>query len=72
MSTASFERTSKKKLSIIGEIHDDKDALEPLLGKENEQRKSNKNLNKLILVTIVCFFFMVIEIIGGYFASSIA
>jgi Co/Zn/Cd efflux system component len=63
------DRHSKKKLSLVGEI-DEKDEEEPLLDKNI--RKSNKNLNKLILVTMVCSVFMVIEVIGGYLASSIA
>lgn len=32
----------------------------------------NSNIKKLWIVSIVCFIFMVIELIGGYLASSIA
>ena len=72
MSTSDgFERTSKKKISLIGELNDKDDAEEPLLPK-NTPIKANKNLNKLILVTCVCSVFMIIEVIGGYMASSIA
>jgi Co/Zn/Cd efflux system component len=70
MSTADNDKGSKKKLSLVGEIDDKDDAETPLLAKE--KKKSDKNLRKLVIVTMVCFVFMVIEIIGGYIASSIA
>jgi len=63
-------RSSKKRLALVGEI-DVKDEEEPLIEKEGK-KKSDKNLKKLIIVTCVCCVFMIIEVIGGYMASSIA
>jgi len=47
-----------------------KDYKETLLVKEDEPQDSN--LNKLIIATCICVVFMIVEIIGGYMASSIA
>jgi len=76
MSTSDGQRASKKKISLVGEIDDKDEIEEPLLGvnkaKVDPHIKSNRNLKKLILVTIVCTIFMIVEVIGGYLASSIA
>lgn len=70
MSQVDIERGSKKKLSVVGE-YDLKDDEEPLL-QEKSNKKANKNLKKLVIVTCICTVFMIIEVIGGYLASSIA
>jgi zinc transporter 2 len=35
-------------------------------------KHDNSNLNKLWMVSVICLLFMIIEVIGGYLASSIA
>lgn len=35
-------------------------------------RSSEKAMNKLMCVTFICFFFMIVEVIGGYLSNSIA
>lgn len=39
---------------------------------ELNYKSSQKAMNKLLLVSSVCFLFMLIEIIGGYLANSLA
>jgi zinc transporter 2 len=39
---------------------------------KDQQQKSKESLNKLVIVSIVCTVFMIIELIGGYMADSIA
>jgi zinc transporter 2 len=42
----------------------------PLVDKAN--LKNQEALNKLYIVSVVCFIFMIVEFIGGYWAGSIA
>ena len=35
-------------------------------------KNSQKALNKLLCVVFICFFFMIVEVIGGYLSNSVA
>ena len=39
---------------------------------EEDPEKLRKNRNQLILATVLCTFFMIAEVIGGYMAGSLA
>ena len=48
------------------------DLTKPMLCDEQDAKKADMPIKKLVIVSLLCLFFMIIEIVGGYLANSLA